>query len=583
MKRFIHFTLVLALILGFVSCKKDEILNTAKETTKDTPVVKNLPPKQKITLSASSKKPGLRVAYDASKGTEVTDDNTLWQENDQIAVYNVGVNGSPAVFTLVDGAGTSYGTFEGEIEPTGNYYGIYPISVAGPLDGTSIDITLPATQNYAEGSFGQNAAIFAATSTTEESKVVLHFEPLLGYLSLSLTTLPNTTRDADAEGASRVGGHKVGSIVLHENSLGGMSLSGATTVDMSSDKPQLVSAPTGGGLDVTLNCPSVQLYPTEPKEFIIAVPAGVFTKGLCATVKDPSGKKIMSLATTTPNVTEVNYITKLPTQPVFNIEDFEGNRYPVAKIGSYFWTAENLKSTTYDTQSERPGAVLDFLPLGELRSKPFYMDPTNKSLWRPDLEPQCPYIVNSDDYNEVCSRLSEWGYLYNWAAAVGYATVAEAEAQEEEFDSDRQGICPNGWHVPSIYEYLEFLTDYVRNGLPTAFYGYDVAGTFLKSVEGWSSTIPAGSNPDYALDKGVDDFGFSCLPTGRFTVNSDGESGYMSEVGGVADINTSSSDVLQYSSGSYLLIGWLRNYKPNFDWSWQNKEEGRMIRCLKDF
>ncbi len=590
MKRFIHFTLVLALILGFVSCKKDEILNTAKETTKDAPVVKNLPPKQKITLSASSNKPGLRVKYDASKGEEVTDDNTLWQEGDQIAVYNVGVNGSPALFTLVDGAGTSDGTFEGEIEPTGNYYGIYPISVAGPLDGTSIDITLPATQNYAEGSFGQNAAIFAATSTTEESKVVLHFEPLLGYLSLSLTTLPNTTRDADAEGASRVGGHKVGSIVLHENSLGGMSLGGATTVDMSSDKPQLVSAPTGGGLNVTLNCPSVELSPTEPKEFIIAVPAGVFTKGLCATVKDPSGKKIISFATTMPNIIEVNYITKLPTQDVYNIEDYEGNRYPVAKIGSPIegiasseWTAENLKSTVYDTQSERPGAVLEKMPVGYLRSKPFYMDPTDKSLWKPELEPQCPFIVNSADYNEVCSQLSRWGYLYNWAAAVGYETVAEAEEQQEEYDYDRQGICPNGWHIPSIYEYILLLADYVRNGLPTEFYGLEVAGTFLKSVEGWSSTIPTGGNPDYALDKGTDDFGFSALPTGRFTVTSTGDGGYMSEVGGVMDINTSSSDVIPNTSGSYLIIGWLYNYEKRFGYSFQNKEEGRAIRCLRDF
>lgn len=580
MKRFVQLTLIIALAVGAVSCKKDEIINTVKETPKDTPTVKELPPMQKITLSASSTKPGLRIAYDASRGENDTDDNTLWQENDEIAVYKVGVNGAPARFKLVDGAGTSYGTFEGEIEPTGNYYGLYPYSAAGALDGTSIAITLPATQDYAANSFGRDAAVFAATSTIEEGgDVLLHFEPLLGYLSLSLTTLPNTIRDAD----SRVGMHTVGSIVLHENSLGGMSLSGATTVDMSSDKPQFVSAPTGGGLNVTLNCPSVPLSPTEAKEFIIAVPAGVLTKGFCATVNGTDGKKIMSLATTTPNIIKVNEIIKMPTQEVFNIEDFEGNRYPVAKIGAYFWTAENLKSTTYDTQSERPGAVLDFLPLGELRSKPFYMDPTNKSFWNPEREPQNPFIVNPEDYNEVCSQLSGWGYLYNWAAAVGYATVAEAEAQEVEFDYDRQGICPNGWHVPSIGEYLEFLTDYVRNGLPTAFYGYDVAGTFLKSVEGWSSTIPTGDNPDYALDKGVDDFGFSCLPTGRFTVYSTGESGYMSEVGGVADINTSSSDVIQYSSGSYLLIGWLRNYRQSFEWSWQNKEEGRMVRCLKDF
>jgi uncharacterized protein (TIGR02145 family) len=348
---------------------------------------------------------------------------------------------------------------------------------------------------------------------------------------------------------------------------------------MSSDKPQLVSAPTGGGLDVTLNCPSVQLSPTEPKEFIIAVPKGVFKKGLCATVKDPSGNKIMSIATTTPNVTEVNYITKMPTQPVFNIKDFEGNSYPVAKIGSYFWTAENLRSTVYDTQSERAGAVLENMPIPYLRSKPFYMDPTDQSLWRPDLEPQTPYIDNLTDRKEVCSQLSRWGYLYNWAAAVGFATVEEAQAQQRDFDDFRQGICPNGWHVPSDYpEFVDLLAEYVSNELwPGS--GYNVAGTFLKSVEGWSSTIPTGTNPNYVLDKGTDDFGFSALPTGRFTVVNTGDRGYMSEVGGVMDIISSTA-----VDDTSLWIEFLYNYLAGLGGNpVELKEEGRAVRCMKNY
>lgn len=577
MKRFVQLTLIIALAVGAVSCKKDEILNTVQETSKDAPTVKDLPPKQKITLSASSAKPGLRIAYDASRGENDTDDNTLWQENDEIAVYKVGVNGAPARFKLVDGAGTSYGTFEGEIEPTGNYYGLYPYSAAGALDGTSIAITLPATQDYAANSFGRDAAVFAATSTIEEGgDILLHFEPLLGYLSLSLTTLPNTIRDAE----SRVGMHTVGSIVLHENSLGGMSLSGATTVDMSSDKPQFVSAPTGGGLNVTLNCPSVPLSPTEAKEFIIAVPAGVLTKGFCATVNGTDGKKIMSLATTTPNIIKVNEIIKMPTQEVFNIEDFEGNRYPVAKIGEYFWTAENLKSTTYDTQSERPCAVL-VKKTTDVSYDPFCMDPTDKSLWpvyNSSLNHQSEYLKNvgDDDYNEVCSQLDRWGYLYNWAAALGFETEDAAYAQQEDFDYDRQGICPNGWHIPSDPEYLYLLTDYARNGLDTRYKGYDVAGVFLRSVEGWSSTKPSGYE---SYDKeGTDDYGFSGLPTGRFSVYSNGTGGYMSEIGGCADITTSSA-----KSSIEFGVEYLFNYSDEFGYREDLKHNGRMVRCLKDF
>lgn len=234
-------------------------------------------------------------------------------------MYNVGVSGKPPKkFVLVAGAGTSYGTFEGNIEPTGNYYGVYPYSAVRDqvLDGSSISFILPANQSYAEGSFGRDAAVFAATSTTEGDDVVLHFEPLLGYLSLSLTTPANSSRNTTT---SIVGGHSVGSIVLHENSLGGVALSGNATIDMSSadyehNIPPTLSAAPGGSLDVTLNCGSGVQLGSTPVEFIIAVPVGAFSKGLCATVKDPSGNKIMSLATTVSNTVTANYITQLPAQ-----------------------------------------------------------------------------------------------------------------------------------------------------------------------------------------------------------------------------------------------------------------------------
>ncbi len=565
MKRFIHFTLVLALILGFVSCKKDEILNTAKETTKDAPVVKNLPPKQKITLSASSKKPCLRVAYDASKGTDVTDDNTLWQEGDQIAVYNVGVNGSPVTFTLVDGAGTSYGTFEGEIEPTGNYYGIYPLSAAGALDGTSIAITLPASQNYAEGSFGQNAAVFAATSTSVGSDVVLNFEPLLGYLSLSLTTLPNTSRDAE----SRVGGHSVGSIVLHENSLGGMSLSGAATVDMSST-PQLVSSPTGGGLDVTLNCGGVQLGST-PKEFIIAVPAGAFSKGLCATVNGTDGKKIMSLATTTPNVIEVNYITKLPEQAVFNVEDVEGRRYPVAEIvyegREYFWTAENMKCLTYDTKS----GCTDITIVEKSKETDFgprYIDPSKDAYW----DPEDVYIKDPSDLNEVSSQKSRFGYMYTWAATVGLKDDEAAYAQVEDFDGHRQGICPNGWHVPDLWTYYLDL----QNSVLVQAEDW-VGGRLLKSVDGWSKYDYETGN----FDQGTEDFGFSLLPVGFYTAND-----YILEFGGVAFFWTTTPVGDPYGTDPRHMVWgfYVHNDDPDMYFNrHMSKATCLSVRCLKDY
>lgn len=477
MKRFLQLTLIIALAVGAVSCKKDEIINTVKEAPKDTPTVKELPPMQKITLSASSTKPGLRIAYDASRGTDVTDDNTLWQEGDEIAVYNVGVSGKPKRFVLVDGAGTSYGTFVGNIEPTGNYYGVYPYSAVRDqvLDGSSISFILPANQSYAEGSFGRDAAVFAATSTTEGDDVVLHFEPLLGYLSLSLKTPSNTTRDA----SSIVGGHSVGSIVLHENSLGGVALSGKATIDMSSadyehNIPPTLSAAPGGSLDVTLNCGVVQLGST-PKEFIIAVPAGAFSKGLCATVNGTDGKKIMSLATTASNTITANYITQLPAQDVYNIEDVEGRRYPVAKIGSQFLMAENLQCLTYEE------GIGDGITITSSTAE------------------------SKTDNNPHYFYQSGYGYLYNFAAAMGLPITDEHSDIPGDYPGKGQGICPNGWHVPQVGELYGGLEAYVEeNGARDR----SISGSWMRTVSGW--TDDGGSD----FLQGTDDFGFSALPAG---------------------------------------------------------------------
>lgn len=578
MKRFVQLTLIIALAVGAVSCKKDEIINTVKETPKDTPTVKELPPMQKITLSASSTKPGLRIAYDASRGTDVTDDNTLWQEGDEIAVYNVGVSGKPKRFVLVDGAGTSYGTFEGNIEPTGNYYGVYPYSAVRDqvLDGSSISIILPANQSYAEGSFGRDAAVFAATSTTEGDDVVLHFEPLLGYLSLSLTTPANSSRNTTT---SIVGGHSVGSIVLHENSLGGVALSGNATIDMSGATPTL-SAAQGGGLDVTLNCGSGVQLGSTPVEFIIAVPVGALSKGLCATVNDISGNKIMSLATTASNTITANIITKLlPAQDVYNIEDVEGRRYPVAKIGSQIWMGENFQCLKYDTNSkgyiDRGGEGASYVLPNQKDYSPYttndpqYVDPKDEDTWRENGAGSWA----AGGIENVRRQKEHFGILYNWAAAFGFVTGDEAIAYDSGFDGPQmQGICPNGWHMPTWFEFFaeNELAFYVNEGGARG----DAADYCLRSVQGW---LMRDGNI-----AGTDDFGFTALPAG-----SCGD-------GGSVTTNAEVGDVARFVSatpygGQYFSITAVCNPVCNqptqynlFDYLLYPKQSFAAVRCLKD-
>ena len=134
--------------------------------------------------------------------------------------------------------------------------------------------------------------------------------------------------------------------------------------------------------------------------------------------------------------------TCLPT-----IFDDEGNEYKVTKLAGLCWT-ENLKATKYAVNLGK-GSI----PF----AKPYY----------------------STLYPDTNYHFEVFGLLYDWHSAVGevagHASVV-------------QGICPEGWHVPSVEEWERL----------DAFFADD-----LKSKEYW-------------LLPGSDKYGFSALPSGWY-------------------------------------------------------------------
>ncbi len=91
------------------------------------------------------------------------------------------------------------------------------------------------------------------------------------------------------------------------------------------------------------------------------------------------------------------------------VDSRDGKTYDVVAIGSQCWMAEDLK---YDQDSYGIDACYD--------------------------------------YNS--SNCSEYGRLYSWAA------VMQGESSSSSNPSGVQGICPDGWHVPSRAEWLELMT-----------------------------------------------------------------------------------------------------------------------------
>jgi len=172
------------------------------------------------------------------------------------------------------------------------------------------------------------------------------------------------------------------------------------------------------------------------------------------------------------------------------VRDCQGNLYATIKIGNQWWMAENLKCTQYDTESERkptPPATEILIPVSQRPSGvnygPFYVDVRDS--------------ITSYSTNLTSDQRSKLGFLYTWAAVVGESNATNAQNRTTNYTAPRQGICPNGWHVPTDEEWT-VLIDYLG--------GHEKAGTKMKTPTGWykDKNYAAGNNSS----------GFSVLPAG---------------------------------------------------------------------
>ncbi|WP_234971855.1 fibrobacter succinogenes major paralogous domain-containing protein [Fibrobacter sp. UWP2] len=188
-------------------------------------------------------------------------------------------------------------------------------------------------------------------------------------------------------------------------------------------------------------------------------------------------------------------------------DDRDGQTYKTVKIGDQVWMAENLNFKT----------------------------------------------DSSFCYKNTAEYCEKYGRLYRWAAAVGKSESECGYGYTCSLPSGNiQGVCPNGWHLPSKAEW---------ETLFNAVGGQSTAGKVLKSTSGWNS----GGN-------GMDAFGFSALPAG--IRNSIG--GFSSE-GGSADFWSSTEGDSYYAYGMYLYylndIAYLDYY---------DKDVGFSVRCIQD-
>lgn len=234
----------------------------------------------------------------------------------------------------------------------------------------------------------------------------------------------------------------------------------------------------------------------------------------------------------------------------YEVRDVEGHTYGVALINGKYWMTENLRSMTYDTKSEARGQNIRMVEDGTGFTGKACTDPSRLS-----------------DLGTMEGYKNSMGYLYNYLAAMGL-TADEALSQDEgEYKgAKRQGICPNGFRLPTHSEFLSLIS------YSNVQAGTGKGGRWLKTSVGWDSS----------KGNGTDGCGFHAYPCG---VYKDGA--YVSKPGFRTSFWASTSYHVGegYQSGSKKFCMEIPSISGTSDVVTETghyEREGMSVRCVKD-
>ena len=159
---------------------------------------------------------------------------------------------------------------------------------------------------------------------------------------------------------------------------------------------------------------------------------------------------------------EVSFLARNDANPCAGdttVTDFEGNVYHTVQIGEQCWLRENLRCKHYSDGS---------------------------------------YFTEYSYPNNDSTNVPTYGLMYKWS-------VVMHDAASSEIPGAVQGICPDGWHLPSYSEF-QLLKNYSNAT-------YSCASKALASTTGWHYFSLTGCYPGYNQQLN-NESGFSAYPTG---------------------------------------------------------------------
>lgn len=204
------------------------------------------------------------------------------------------------------------------------------------------------------------------------------------------------------------------------------------------------------------------------------------------------------------------------------VDTRDSQTYATVQIGSQCWMAENLNIGTFIDGSNNQ---------------------TNNSI----IEKYC--------YSNDTNNCNTYGGLYQWDEMMKYSNT-----------SGTQGICPNGFHLPTDSEWMaleeEVESTSSVNWSATGFRGTDVGGNLKETTfTHWSSPNTGATNSS----------GFTSRPSGNR-----GTSGSF----GMQMFNTSFWSSDENGSDAWIrLIYWNMSLAGRFT---NTKEDGSSVRCIRN-
>jgi uncharacterized protein (TIGR02145 family) len=150
--------------------------------------------------------------------------------------------------------------------------------------------------------------------------------------------------------------------------------------------------------------------------------------------------------------------------PAGTVADDECNCYSINKFGDAgIWMTQNLRTTVKDYGNDI--FLQEFRNGIALITTPHYTYPRVPGYWSD--------FSNENDKDSVFRAHPEYGLLYNWVAAsgrIGDDSDDSAGGGQPGYGDNpptegvyHQGICPDGWHLPSDYEWSELEQEIATN------------------------------------------------------------------------------------------------------------------------